>query len=181
VTIILSVGMLLLAVAVVVLFAMLGELASRLPRSSETEPWTATVAEAAVGASPTEWPQELAEFADAEHSLLLVLSTACNSCISIAGELEHVDTSSLGKLGVILSTGSSVRGKEFASRYRLDRFSLFIDENGAWVGREFAVNSSPTALSLIDGRLESANTFSGVPALRGLVADHDVVSRESGV
>lgn len=179
--VLLSVGLLLLAVAVVVLFAMLGELASRVPRSSEAAVWTAEVKDAPRGVSPAEWPQELSDVAVAEQALLVVLSTVCNSCIAVAEELGRIPPRTLGPLGIVLSTGSSARGAEFAFRHGLNVFPVFVDDGGAWVGREFAVNSSPTALSLSHGRLMNAHSFAGAGALRELIAERQVSNQESEV
>ncbi len=161
-----GVALLVLAAAVVVLFAMLAELAARVPDRSAPyrNPAIRPLDEARVGHSPDVWPAGLPH---RERSVLLVLSTICNACEDVARQLVsdpgHADWA---EASVVMSTGARIRGEEFVTRNRLERFPYFIDEGGEWVHGEFGVQSSPTALVFRGKRLESALEFNDVAALR---------------
>jgi hypothetical protein len=75
----LAIALLVLAAAVVVLFAMFGELAARLPQLNVgyLEPFVRPLDGALLGAFPIEWPTSLEELSDnSSTSLLVILSTA---------------------------------------------------------------------------------------------------------
>jgi hypothetical protein len=166
-----GVALLVLAAAVVVLFAMLAELAARVPeqagrvRSQEVYPLDG----ARVGHSPDVWPMGTPE---QERSVILVLSTICNSCEDVAQQLVsepgHTDWA---EMSLLVSTGAAVRGDDFVARHRLQQFPHFIDEGGEWVSGQFGVQSSPAALAFEDGRLVAAYEFNDVAALRVKLAD----------
>jgi hypothetical protein len=173
-----GVALLVLAAAVVVLFAMLAELAARVPerservRSQEIYP----LADARVGHSPDVWPMGEPR---RERSVMLVLSTICNSCEDVAEQLVsnpgHADWA---EMSLLVSTGAAVRGGDFVSRHRLQEFPYFIDESGEWVSGQFGVQSSPAAL-VFDGReLVAAYEFNDVAALRTKLADAMTGNRE---
>lgn len=164
--IVFGVALLVLAAAVVVLFAMLAELAARVPDRSTPyrNPAVNPLEEARLGHSPDSWPVELPT---RERSVLLVLSTICNSCEDVARQLVsdpgHTDWTAAA---LVISTGGRLRGEEFVARHRLGIFPHFIDEGGKWVTGEFGVQASPTALVFHGERLESAYEFNDVAALR---------------
>jgi hypothetical protein len=173
-TIVLSAGLLVLTAAVVLLFAMLGELTTRLPALGVTyrDPAVAEVPGAWVGASAESVPEPLAGVLDGEEpALVLVLSTACQSCDDVAvqlGELRRRDP--VERLGVVVSCGDREVGDEFAARHGLRAWPCFVDEAGAWSRTTFGVQSSPTALVLREGRLASALVFTDVAAVRAAAA-----------
>ena len=161
-----GVALLVLAAAVVVLFAMLAELAARVPersaqsRNQEIRPLT----EARLGHVPDVWPMTLPT---RERSVVLVLSTICNACEDVARQLVsdpgHADWA---EASLAISTGARIRGEEFVTRHRLTDFPYFVDEGGEWLSGEFGIQSSPTALVFRGKRLESAHEFNDVAALR---------------
>jgi hypothetical protein len=170
--------LLLIAGAVVLLFAMLGELSSRLP-TERTAPQTAPrtgeirpLEEALVGTRPNVWPSSLpplAEEEDSPRTLLLVLSTVCSTCSSVAKQVAaELDQGGGGDLAIVVSTGDRGRAERFVDDYGLRRLPLHIDENGAWVAGEFGVRMSPTALIFRQGKLDSAVIFDDVNAVREL-------------
>lgn len=164
---VLAVGLLILAAAVVLLFAMVAELASRVPdsragRSTALRP----LPEARVGHSAGRWPDGLAPLADRHDVLLLVLSTACGSCLDIAQQLRETNPAELSEIGVVVSCGTEQAGQQFVLAQGLTVFPHVVDEGGVWVSDEFGVTASPTGLFLRGGRLESALLFSDVAALR---------------
>jgi hypothetical protein len=164
-----GVALLVLAAAVVVLFAMLAELAARVPesgpaRNREIRP----LDEARVGHVSAVWPAGLPR---GERSVLLVLSTICNACEDVARQLVsdpgHPDWA---EASLVISTGARIRGEEFITRNRLERFPYFVDEGGEWVSGEFGIQSSPSALVFHGERLESAHEFNDVAALRAALS-----------
>jgi hypothetical protein len=178
--------LLILAAAVVLLFAMLGELNSRLPTEREAavdrDATIAPLEDALLGAEPGSWPQPLEDrlAGDAgagDPAIALVLSTACTTCKDVATQVaEELDGGGAGDLAVIVSTADRERGEEFVRRYGLERVAHYIDEGGTWVSEAFNVRMSPTALVMRGGRLESALVFQDVQALRAMVTNPKGVS-----
>jgi hypothetical protein len=168
-------GCVLLAViaALVLLFAMFGELASRMPaerrpeRSADVYP----LEDARLGAEPRTWPDTLAGVsAGVGPSIVLVLSTVCSTCEDVAAQVaEELDQGGGGDLAVVVSTGDDERAQAFIDRYGLRRLPHHIDDRGQWVGDEFSVRMSPTAMVFQSGRLHSALVFQDINALRASV------------
>jgi hypothetical protein len=168
-------GCVLLAViaALVLLFAMFGELASRMPaerrpeRSADVYP----LEDARLGVEPERWPESLAGISGAAGtSIVLVLSTACTTCDDVAAQVSgELDQGGAGDLAVVVSTGDEERAWTFIDRYGLRRLPHHIDDKGQWVGDEFNVRMSPTAMVFQSGRLHSAMVFQDVNALRATV------------
>ncbi|MFC5823578.1 hypothetical protein [Nonomuraea insulae] len=157
-TILFSLALVLLTAAVALLFAMMGELASRVPAPA---PATRPVNGVLMGATAHEWPSGLAP--TDERPMLLVLSTACASCEALAtGLAAHQVRDSVG---VVVSTGSTESGEDFVARHSLGGLPHFIDPGGKWVAGNFGVRISPAALRFVDGRLSEAYTFSDLAAL----------------
>jgi hypothetical protein len=163
-----AVALLILAAAVVLLFAMMAELASRVPdpRSSGRSTALRPLPEARLGHVPTGWPDGLAPLTDRHDALLLVLSTACGSCMDVAQQLREENPAELAEIGVVVSCGTAQSGHDFVRTQGLTAFPHVVDVDGAWVSEEFDVRVSPTGLFLRGGRLESALLFSDVAALR---------------
>lgn len=166
-------ALLVLAGAVVVLFAMFGELASRVGdparpgRSSGTQP----LEEARIGHEPAGWPAELHAIAAAEHSLLLVLSTACGSCRDVATQLDAItDRRAADSLSFLLSTSSAATGRQFVEEHGLTWMPYYIDVGGEWVRSEFGVQTSPVGLVLSGGRLRAAHVFSDLASMTAAAA-----------
>lgn len=166
-----SLVLLVLAVAVVVLFAMVGELGSRVPAPAETPSWLNPVEEVLIGAAPASWPAPLTGLPARERAVLLVLSPICTSCRIIASELaRHADWQ---ETALVVSASDRTSGREFVAQYGLGSFPNHVDEGGEWVRSEFGLGRSPTALVLRAGRLVSAYTFSDVATLRSRLLEPD--------
>jgi hypothetical protein len=165
-----GVVLLVLTGALVLLFAMLGELASRLPspeqpgRSKDVAP----LEEARLGGAPEYWPAPFTGLVDrADPAYLFVLSTACSSCRDIAQQVSaELDLGKAGDIGVVISSANRLRAEEFASEYGLQRLPYYVDENGDWASTEFNIRMSPTALVVDQGRAVSALVFHEIDALR---------------
>ncbi len=160
--VILAVALLLITAAIVVLYAMVGELAQRIPDSGSESPAEPVrpLTEFQKGTAPTYWPAELARLEEAPQALILVLSPVCSTCTSVARELSFLAPEMLDiPVGVVVSAASRAAGEEFATRNSLARFPHLVDESGAWISGNFGVNISPTALLLERGALAEAYTF----------------------
>lgn len=166
-------ALLVVAAAVVVLFAMFAELAARVPAGSSVRRSTTVrpLEEARLGHAPEVWPAGLRT---GERSVLLILSTICSSCDDVARQLaSDPGHSDWAEVSVVVSTGGRIKGDEFITHHGLERFPHFVDEGGTWTTDEFGVQSSPTALVLRDRRLESAYEFNDVAALRTAIAEQE--------
>jgi hypothetical protein len=165
VIIVFGLALLVLAAAVVVLFAMLAELASRIPADSRT-PVVQPVDGVALGHAPDGWPPGLPA---AEQCVLLVLSPTCSSCADIARQLSegaaHLDQARLGLVIPAMARGARLGGEEFVAQHRLERFRHHLDEGGDWVATQFGVRLSPVALVFRAGRLTAAYSFNDIAAL----------------
>lgn len=163
-------ALLVLAAAIVLLFAMVAELAARIPAAPGGAPdrTVTPLGEAHIGAAPDDWPEPLAATtAGRDQALLLVLSSACASCEDVAGQLSsELDAGELADTAVLVSCGDRAVGEDFVGRYRLRRLPCYVDDGGRWVKGAFGVQTSPSALFLRDGRLESALVFTDLLALR---------------
>jgi hypothetical protein len=160
-------ALLVLAAAVVVLFAMLAELATRVPEraGAQRDPHVRHLDGARLGHEADTWPAALPT---ADAAVLLVLSTACGSCDDVARQLTvdpgHTDWAGVG---VVISTSDRQTADAFVDRHGLSpAFPVYVDDGGEWAGGQFDVRMSPTALVFRHGRLESAHTFNDVASLR---------------
>ena len=161
--------LLLLAGGMVALFAMIGELASRVgdpANPAAPSPQVEPVEDARTGHSPTVWPAGLEPVRVADTAVLLVLSTVCSSCQSVARQLaEQPDIDLDRPWGVVVTCGDVARGEEFVARYGLARLPHVVDVNGDWVRDEFNVQSSPVAVLFTHSTVTAALLFNDVAAL----------------
>ncbi|MGI5148585.1 hypothetical protein ACQEVC_19765 [Plantactinospora sp. CA-294935] len=163
--------LLVLAAGMVVLFAMVGELASRVgdPASRSRSAEVLLLDQARAGHVPAGWPDRLAPLGAADRGILLVLSTVCNTCRQLAPEVAALaDTGGVdGRplLGVVVTCGNADSGAEFVATYGLDRLAHHVDVAGDWVQGEFDIHTSPAALLLAAGRVRAALLFDDIAAL----------------
>ncbi|MFJ7494565.1 hypothetical protein ACIQZB_25850 [Streptomyces sp. NPDC097727] len=166
-TIVLACALLLLTAAVVVLFAMMGELASRTaaaPAAASTA--LSPLEEYRLGAVVDEWPEPLAALGAGSRSVVLVLSTICASCAKVAGQLsEGALTGVTGSIGVAISCAEQADGDDFVLRHGLADLPHLVDVRGAWVAGSFSVAQSPTALVFDNGVLSEGYLFTSVDEL----------------
>ncbi|GAB3953376.1 hypothetical protein [Micromonospora vulcania] len=163
-----GIALLILAGAVLVLFAMLGQLAAREGVIPSQGSGIRLLEEAHVGRVPVAWPTGLAGFGDGPLRIVLVLSTACSSCRTVAGQLA--DEADVADFGVAISTADAAAGREFVAANGLARLPHHVDEGGDWVSGEFGVAVSPAALVFRDGMLISALAFTDLAKLRSTVS-----------
>jgi hypothetical protein len=165
-------GLLLVAGAAVVLFAMFGELYARVGGGDDGSGsgFVRLLRDVPVGRVPASWPADLARMATVELSVLLVLSPSCHSCQAVARELaSHPDPGELTEFAILLSAADDQDAKDFVAEHNLSALPYHVDVGGTWVSTEFDVRSSPTALVFRDGRLLSGFTFTDFRALRTAV------------
>jgi len=171
--VVLGFAVLILAVGMVVLFAMFGELSARVaqagtrPRSTEVAPLEG----ARLGCVPDTWPAGLVTAGEAP-SVLLVLSSACGSCLDIAEQLRDSPVEAeWDDMGIVISTSHQETGDEFVAGNKIGRFPHHVDVGGSWVISQFDVNFSPSALVFEDGQLAAAYIFHDVAALRAKITE----------
>ena len=172
-----GIALLLVAAAVVVLFAMLGELASRIPdpAANRPTPIVEPYPDAEVGRAAEHWPDALP---DISNCVLLVLSTMCSSCTEVADQLTAERAGAeWPELGVVVTTGGPYHAKDFIAQHGLSRLAHYVDDGGDWVATQFGVRHSPLALVVHNGRLAAAYRFNNVAALRRRV-DEDRAAAE---
>ncbi|TAN32069.1 hypothetical protein EPN29_10115 [bacterium] len=165
--------LLFMAAAIVVLFAMLGELASRIPQPARLHsgPSIKPVEGARIGHVASWWPTQLAYLKEARDGVLLVLSSACASCEEIGVQFRKSEDPRISGFGILMSCGNIESGHDFIARHGLSKASSYIDKGGEWVRGEFNVMMSPVALFFREGRLQTALVFDDLDALHKLTDD----------
>jgi hypothetical protein len=171
---IVAIALLLLTAAVVFLFAMMGELASRTGNGQEPD-WLRPVDGWRDDVTTADWPRELAALEDEPASALLVLSPICNTCDQIARSL--VASPPRSPIGLVISSNGRDSGHEFITRHGLGSFPHFVDDNGAWTTTTVGVKGSPTALLFYGGKITAAYTFSKTASVLQLL-DSDTSTEE---
>jgi hypothetical protein len=175
--IVLAVAVFLLTVAVVGLFAMMGELASRVP-APEDEPDAGLppqpFEDAVLGAEAAGWPAGIAHLAEAEQVALVVLSPVCTTCRRIASGATGPLRIPAPAGGVVVSCPNERRGVEFIDEHPMLReYPVALDVEGSWLTANFGVDISPCVLVFERGRLRSAHTFTTATSLAQLSIAHN--------
>ena len=166
-----ALALLLLTVAIVVLYAMMGELATRIREpDGDNASHVTPLADFTRGAAPTNYPTGLASLANRERMALVVLSPICTTCDKVAAELASYEPDEMGlPFGVVVSTGTRETGEEFVEHHALDRFPYVVDEGATWITGTLGVKMSPSALVFENGVLTEAFTFTNVQAILGRI------------
>lgn len=176
----LGICVLLLTVACVGLFAMMGELSSQVgsetPNDGAGDGALIPVTGARTNAYIREWPPELLEVRDAEYAVLVVLSSACASCSTIAARMRDALPATpgisgiSGIQGVVISTSDSQVGEDFIDRYRLRNMGvpITVDVSGQWLVEQLNVNVSPAVIRFNAGLVVGADSFTSMGALTRL-------------
>ncbi|MEU2615147.1 hypothetical protein ABZ570_26745 [Micromonospora sp. NPDC007271] len=173
----LAVGLFLLTVAVVGLFAMMGELAARVPDENVVVA-PRPIEEITLGVTPESWLDGAAHLEGAPVGVLVVLSTSCASC-------QRIANGSTGDLAlppesfVLIASGTQERAESFLAEHPMLRQHRHgIDVEGTWLTRNFGINISPSVLIFERGRLSSAHTFTSATTLPELFAGHHAPIKE---
>jgi hypothetical protein len=173
--IIFGAALLVLAIAILVLFAMLGQLAAGAadPRQPYRDRTLRPMDSPRAGQAPSTWPAALRGLED--NCVLLVLSTVCTSCADVAGQLREGGYLDWDELGIVISTGGTLRGTDWVNQNGLSPFRHYIDDGGQWVGADFGLRTSPAALIIRGGRLAAAYVFHDVESMRARIrTEHSV-------
>lgn len=171
--IVLSFAVLVLAIGMLVLFAMMGELAARVPQGGGPERSTVIdpLETERIGHAPEHWPPGLSHLKQGD-GCLLVLSSSCTSCQDVAMQVTrnpgHLEWQ---EMAVLVSAFDARAGKEFVSRHGLGPVPHYVDERGSWVMGEFSIRQSPVALTFSGGQLMAAYSFHDVAALRAAISE----------
>ncbi len=173
----------LLAIAVCVLAAMVGELANRVLTPAELrrpvqmpemkaihginrDAWVATIP-TPIGATSDEQIDAPADFG------LVVLTTICTSCSAFARTLSaSPKADKLPKpLFVLVSAPSRMEADKFAEDTglrRIPQLTLLFDELGQWCHKNLGLNMAPSFIRVIDARIQGAwslSSFTDIPVL----------------
>jgi hypothetical protein len=167
VDLILAIALFVLTVAIVGLFAMMGELASRVPDDGADEAAAppSPIQQVVLDVVPDRWIDGLAYLREREFGVAVVFSTSCTGC-------QRIASGATGKLdlppdaAVVVSSPSRELGERFVDdNPALGRYRSVIDEGGTWLTENLGVDISPSILTFHFGRLTSAHTFASASVL----------------
>jgi len=172
-------ALLLLTLSVVALFAMVGELAARVEnvvsrlQDGALAPdgdWARLEDERAEYSVVKEWPTEIQPDAQLGYSLVVVLSSSCQSCTRfLSGELNDLDEFNPV---FVISCPSADRADVFVqSHRRLQGRSVFRDVMGKWTREQLALEVSPAAMLMRGDRPVASFTMSSPSSLAAVVRD----------
>ena len=158
----------LIVVAVIGLFAMMGELNARIPAEGgdpATTIWPA--ANARTGPLPS-WPDDL-DGVVVGGGAVVVFSTTCGTCRRILNE----EPNHLGydlPTAVVVVAPDEESGRAFAAEHPvLDRLPVHVDPEGNWLREAIGLDSSPAVFTVSAGRVLEVFNFNRSNALAGLV------------
>jgi hypothetical protein len=162
--VIVVVQLVLLTAAVLVLFAMFGELAGRVPQ--RPEPTVQPVDEARLGHAVDGLPEAFRP----GPGILLVLSTSCGTCAGLAaGAARYFGSGGSARrplVGILVSCASAESGADFVAAHGLAALPTALDVGGRLSTTELGVRVSPVAVA-VDGSatVRSAVAFAEYAAL----------------
>ncbi|MEU8251356.1 hypothetical protein [Nonomuraea sp. NPDC048916] len=177
ITILIVTLLVLLTVAVVILFAMLGELSAQVsaaPVTGEGRPESIQpLPDAKLGAKVIELPKGLAR----PPGVLLVLSTTCGACQELAPQARGFFASAGVELvGIVVSCASAESGRDFVTQFGLADVPSYVDVSGQFSTAALGVGMSPAAVALsAEGIIRSAVVFSSFNALSSWIGSLDEV------
>jgi hypothetical protein len=162
---------LLLCIATAILFAMVGQLAARLPefQGQQAGP-VQRLEELERGRPAPSWAAPPAPLGNGHgQSLygLLVLSTICTTCSQLAKELAARAPDSLPlPLKLVLSTPlKRADADAYVRRYRLDAYRPLIDEQGARCKDDLGLMISPALVMIRQGRILDGYTITHLSSI----------------
>ena len=169
-TALVTLTLLLLTIAVVALFAMMGELGARVGAqgagtSTGMGDWATEEPNLDDAIEPQWWPQPLDSLRHRPYGLIVVLSSSCQSCSQfLAGDLEVLAEYSPT---YVVSCPSKDRADMFLQSHPvLNNRPVYVDVMGDWAREQLDVDVSPSAVLLAEGRPVGKFTMSApVPLL----------------
>ncbi len=155
----------LLTVAVAILFAMIGELSTRVT-GSEARPQSGPVqqlAEARIGSSASGLPTSF----ERREGVILIFSTACHACQQLAPQAARFFRDYPVQLvGVLISCATAEAGGQFVERYGITGVVTHLDINGELSTGVLGVSLSPAAVAVDAANIvRSAVAFASYSAL----------------
>lgn len=178
--------LLILAVAVGVLFAMCAELSKRLSssagsQSANTVAYARPVERPGVFLRPdVVWPREFRDIASRDAFLLIVISTSCMTCNSVASELgEGWAKRGSGRMGVVISTPDEARAKAYVAEHHLGGIPHIIDVDGTWTTESLGLSLSPVGAVFLGGSLHETYIFNQVEPLWHSFTEEILCAQES--
>lgn len=168
---------LIFATAIVILFAMLGQLWARIEAREVSSSSARPLQGAKLGALTHSWPAQLtAGRDDASVRSLVVLSATCTTCQQIGRDLRSTQPPRDYISGVVVTGPRQREIEEFMADFGPFPVPTVPDASGDWVTGEFGVNSSPSLLLFEDMRLVEAYTFNHLDAIPPLLRNDRRVS-----
>ncbi|NNG41314.1 hypothetical protein HJ588_18815 [Flexivirga sp. ID2601S] len=173
VTTLLTAAVFILAIAVTLLFAMIGELSSRESGPSaatESSDWVEPIPDFRRDLTDIGWPPELRD--TATTGLIIVLSSICSTCSAVARSLnDDAHFVADNNVHIVVSTATSSIGQDFIDAYNLSNLRPYLDVGGNWVVGSLGINSSPSAVYIQDGLVRSAYNFGSIDALESRILE----------
>jgi hypothetical protein len=149
-----------LTLAVLVLAAMTGELAARIQRLSPvrtTDPQPLTIP-GGEQYGDISWPPDAGPEGRTDLELL-VLSTTCTTCATVAERLG-ADPAMLHSVDICLVTPHHDKAREFLAAAAIeDQDHHYVDEFGTWCRSRTGIDVSPALLAVRNGRVTAGYTF----------------------
>lgn len=169
----------LLVIAVIGLFAMMGELNSRVPAAPGDEAGvTIWPAQRARLGPLSSWPQELDSIVR-DGGAVVAFSTNCSTCRKVLSE----DPNHLGvqlPTAVVVVAGDESSGRAFVKEHPvLSRVPVHIDPDGTWLREAVGLDSSPAVFTVRAGEVLAAYNFNRSSALAGLATAPTEESRNA--
>lgn len=171
----------LITLAVVALFAMMGDLTSRVEAmanrstnargDSAVNDWATVLENFPTERPPAWWPAEFSHLPDIDQSVVIVLSTSCGSCAHFAdgdlGSLSHLSPC------LIISCPTPDRAREFLKRHPFEssQWPIYVDHMGDWSREQLGIDVSPSAVLFHRGQPISAFAMSSPASLAEVVAE----------
>lgn len=98
-------------------------------------------------------------------SYLLVLSNSCSVCHTIGSDLAQAKPPWADGLSVVVASETEQAGEEFVAGLGLRWPRLFVDRLGSYA-KQLGVDSSPTVVKILNGRLDSAANLTSLRQLQ---------------
>lgn len=166
----------LLVASTIGLFAMFGELASRVDHATgdgyDEKNDSLSPSDHSAGRRIAGWPDSLSEFASADDVLLMLLSPACGSCTRIAPYVAQHPAIVQREVPVALLIPCSSQdvGERFAADAGLPETTRkAFDVDGAWARAELGIDYSPVVVHIQNGKIRGAWVFGSMASIEKLV------------
>jgi len=169
VTTLIVVLLVLLTVAVISLFAMMGELANRTAEHADH-------GSGSVGDGPA-YPLEETRVGEPAAGLpstfkkgpgvVVIFSTSCRACGILApAAAGFFSDYPVNLLGVLVTTAGDANGADFVAKHRLDALPVVVDVQGDLATSVFGIASSPAAVAVgADGTILGGVAFTSYSSL----------------